>query len=301
MKDSLGSTLSPSVPLFWERTFDFIHLTKPKITSLVLFTTFVGFYTGIDGLFPFLPLFHTLLGTALMAGGAGAFNMYIERQLDVLMKRTALRPLAAGRLQPASGLIFALAISIGGFIYLYIQVNHLTSMLSAIIFAGYLILYTPLKTKTWVSTFLGAAPGALPVVLGWAAANNKISYEAWILFAIVFLWQMPHFYAIGWMHREDYKRAGFLLLPAIDRSGRRISRQTLIFIVLLVLVSTLPYLSGTAGPIYMTGTSVAGIAFLSFGLNFARSMTTVSAQFLFIASAIYLPALLTLLIVDKIS
>ena len=301
MKDYPGSTLSPSVPLFWERTSDFFHLTKPKITSLVLFTTFAGFYTGIDGLFPFLLLFHTLVGTALMAGGAGAFNMYIERQLDVLMKRTALRPLAAGRLQPASVLIFALTISISGFIYLYFQVNHLTSMLSVIIFAGYLILYTPLKTKTWICTFIGAVPGALPVVLGWAAANNNISYEAWILFAIVFLWQIPHFYAIGWMHREDYRRAGFPLLPAIDHSGRRISRQALLFIALLVLVTFLPYLAGTAGTIYVTGASVAGIAFLSFGLHFVRSMTTVSAQFLFIASALYLPLLLTLLIVDKIS
>ena len=301
MKDTPGSILKTPAPLLPARTSDLINLTKPKITSLVLFTTFVGFYTGIDGSIPLLPLFHTLAGTALIAGGAGAFNMYIERQLDVLMKRTSLRPLAAGRLQPGVALVFALAISIGGFVYLYFQVNHLTSMLSAVIFAAYLILYTPLKTRTWICTFVGAVPGALPVVLGWAAANNTISYEAWILFAIVFLWQMPHFYAIGWMHREDYKRAGFSLLPAIDHSGRRISRQALLFIVLLVIAASLPYLVGTAGAVYLIGATVAGITFLAFGLHFVRSLTTGSARLLFLASALYLPLLLTFLILNKIS
>ena len=237
MKEISDSVSSSPTPLLWSRTSDFLTLTKPKITSLILFTTFVGFYTGIDGSIPIRLLCHTLIGTALAAGGAGAFNMYLERQLDVLMKRTALRPLAAGRLQPGSALIFALAISITGFVYLYVLVNHLTSMLSAVIFAGYLFLYTPLKTRTWFSTFLGAVPGALPVILGWTAASNELSSSAWSLFAIVFLWQMPHFYAIGWMHREDYERAGFSLLPAIDCSGRRISRQALLFITLLSVAS----------------------------------------------------------------
>jgi len=301
MKNSPGSLLVTSVPLFWERTSDFIHLTKPKITSLVLFTTFVGFYTAIDGPVPLMRLFHTLAGTALTAGGAGAFNMYIERQLDVLMKRTAIRPLAAGRLQPSSALVFALAISTAGLLYLYTQVNHLTSILSAVIFAGYLILYTPLKTRTWICTFIGAVPGALPVVLGWAAANDTISHEAWVLFAIVFLWQMPHFYAIGWMHREDYKRAGFSLLPAVDLSGRRISRQAMLFIALLVIATVLPYLFGMAGAVYMTGAAAAGLAFLGFGLHFARSMTTASARLLFTVSALYLPVLLIFLISNKVS
>lgn len=296
MKVSTGSLFTP---MFWIRTSDFFHLTKPRIISLVLFTTFAGFYTGIDGPVPLRLLFHTLTGTALIAGGAGAFNMYIERQLDVLMKRTAVRPLAAGRLQPVSALIFALAISIGGFIYLYLLVNHLTSMLSAVIFAGYLILYTPLKTKTWICTFIGAVPGALPAVLGWTAANNAMSWKSWILFAIVFLWQMPHFYAIGWMHREDYKSAGFSLLPAIDSSGRRIGSQALLFIALLVMVASLPFAIGMAGSPYLIGSTAAGIAFLAFGLRFTRSLTTGSARLLFIASAFYLPILLIFLILDK--
>jgi protoheme IX farnesyltransferase len=300
MKDSPGSTLNSSSPIFWVRTSDFIHLTKPKIISLVLFTTFVGFYTGIDGSIPLQLLFHTLAATALIAGGAGAFNMYIERQLDVLMKRTALRPLASGRLQPGAALIFALALSIGGFVYLYVMVNHLASMLSAIIFAGYLTLYTPLKTKTWLCTFLGAIPGALPTVLGWTAANNTMSFEPWILFSIVFLWQMPHFYAIGWLNREDYRRAGFSLLPAIDRSGNRIGRQALLFIALCVMATLLPYPFGNAGRLYAAGAVVAGIAFLAFGWHFARSRTSASARLLFNASALYLPLLLTLLVIDKV-
>ncbi|MBN2244119.1 MAG: protoheme IX farnesyltransferase [Acidobacteria bacterium] len=300
MKESPGIIAGPHAPLFWVRTSDFIHLTKPRIISLVLFTTFVGFYTGIDGPVSLRMLFHTLAGTALVAGGAGAFNMYIERRLDVLMERTARRPLAAGRLQPGAALIFAMAISMGGFLYLYVLVNHLAGMLSAIIFAGYLILYTPLKRKTWLSTFLGAIIGALPAVLGWTAANNRVSCEPWILFAIVFLWQMPHFYAIGWMNREDYRRAGFSLLPAIDRDGRRISRQALLFIALLVTATSLPYLTGNAGELYLAGAAAAGFAFLAFGWHFARSRTQYSARNLFTASALYLPLLLTLLILDKV-
>jgi protoheme IX farnesyltransferase len=301
MKEIPDSVSSPPTPLSWLRISDFFILTKPKITSLILFTTFVGFYTGIDGSIPVRLLCHTLLGTALAAGGAGAFNMYIERQLDVLMKRTELRPLAAGRLEPGPVLIFALAISITGFVYLYVLVNHLTSMLSAVTFAGYLFLYTPLKTRTWFSTFLGAVPGALPVVLGWTAASNQLASSAWSLFAIVFLWQMPHFYAIGWMHREDYERAGFSLLPVIDCSGRRISRQALLFITLLNIASLLPYFSGIAGAFYMVGALILGISFLVFGFYFARSLTRTSAQILFGVSALYLPVLLLLLIIDKTS
>ena len=299
MKEGPASISSPPVPLSWARTSDFLVLTKPKITSLVLFTTFVGFYTGIDGVIPAWHLFHTLIGTALAAGGAGAFNMYIERQLDVFMKRTASRPLAAGRLQPGPALLFALTVSITGFVYLYILVNHLTSLLSAVIFAGYLFLYTPLKTRTWFSTFIGAVPGALPVVLGWAAANNGLSVSAWVLFAIVFLWQMPHFYAIGWMHRKDYERAGFSLLPVVDCSGQRIRRQALIFITLLIPASLLPYFSGIAGTVYLAGAVILGVSFFVFGFHFARSLTHASARILFIFSVLYLPVLLILLIVDK--
>jgi protoheme IX farnesyltransferase len=299
MKESPGSISSRSTPLLWARTSDLFNLTKPRITSLVLFATFVGFYTGINGSIPFLRLFHALAGTALVAGGAAAFNMYAERQMDVLMKRTELRPLASGRLQPGYALVFALAISICGFVYLHVLVNHLTSMISAVVFAGYLFLYTPLKTRTWFCTFIGAVPGALPIVMGWTAANNAISLGAWSLFAIVFLWQMPHFYAIGWMHREDYRRAGFSLLPAIDCSGQRISRQALLFISLLMMAASLPYFMDLAGAAYMIGAVILGLIFLLFGVHFARSLTSESARSLFVVSALYLPALFILLILDK--
>jgi protoheme IX farnesyltransferase len=227
--------------------------------------------------------------------------MYMERRLDVLMKRTALRPLAAGRLHPGPAVFFALVLSISGFAYLYFQVNPLTGLLSAVILAGYLCLYTPLKTRTWSSTLIGAIPGALPAVLGWTAATNQLSLPAWSLFAIVFLWQVPHFYAIGWMHREDYKQAGFSLLPVIDGSGKRIRRQALLFIALLVIAASFPYITGLAGAVYITGSIVLGIAFLAFGIYFAHSLTKASARYLFVASALYLPFLLILLILDKTS
>ncbi|MEJ2108784.1 MAG: heme o synthase [Acidobacteriota bacterium] len=287
------------VSWLWELPYDFLRITKPGLTSLVLFTTFVGFYAGVQGPLPLALLFHTLAGTALVAGGAAAFNMYVERQLDMLMKRTALRPIASGRLQAGHALVFAMVISAGGFVYLYLLVNHLASVLSAIIFAGYLFLYTPLKTRTWWSTFIGAVPGALPAVLGWTAATRSVSFESWSLFIIVFLWQMPHFYAIGWRHREDYEHAGFSLLPAVVGGERRIRWLAPCFILALIPAASLPYITGIAGGIYLIGSSLLGILFFFFGLHFSRSMSNRSAHRLFIVSALYLPALLVLLIVDK--
>jgi len=299
MKNSAGTASGNGYPGLLSRSTDFIHLTKPRITSLVLFTTFAGFYAGAGHSVPFLRLCHTLIGTALVAGGAAAFNMYAERQLDMLMKRTALRPLAAGRLQPGPALVFALAVSVCGFVYLYVLVNHLASMVSAIIFAGYLFLYTPLKTRTWFSTFIGAVPGALPAVLGWTAATESATFGAWSLFIIIFLWQMPHFYAIGWIHRRDYEKAGFSLLPAVDSRGQWIGRLALAFILILVPSTSLPYFAGITGEIYLTAAVFLGLLFVFFGIQFARSLSLNSAQRLFIGSALYLPLLLLLLVLDK--
>ncbi len=283
----------------WAKTFDFVELTKPKLTSLVLFTTLVGFYAAIQGPMPLRLLFHILLGTALMAGGAAAFNMYAERELDALMKRTALRPLATGKLKSNQALFFALVISVGGFVYLYIFVSHLTSLLSAIVFACYLLLYTPLKTKTWLCTLVGAVPGALPIVMGWAGASGGLSTGAWVLFAIVFLWQLPHFYSIGWMYREDYAKAGLPMLSVIDISGQRTGRQTLLSIAALAIVSLVPVYIRLAGRIYLGGAIVLGFLFLAYGIRFARVRDTHAARRLFIVSALYLPALLILLMLDK--
>jgi protoheme IX farnesyltransferase len=283
------------------RASDFVELTKPKLTLLVLFTTFVGFCTAIQGPIPLRLLFHTLLGTALMSGGASAFNMYSEQGTDALMRRTALRPLAAGRIQSGQALLFAFLISIAGLIYLYVWVNHLTSLLSAVIFACYLFLYTPLKTRTWLSTLVGAVPGALPIVMGWTAANGAIQFGAWVLFGIVFCWQIPHFYAIGWMYRDEYAQAGFPVLSVIDMDGRRTSSQTVVFICVLILMSLIPYGNGTGGRVYLAGAVVLGLTFLAFGIHFARSRDRLSARHLFLLSAIYLPALFLLLVFDKLA
>jgi protoheme IX farnesyltransferase len=292
--------VSISAPqLIWDRATDFFSLTKPKLTSLVLFTTFVGFYSGIPTAIPLMQLLQTLIGTALMAGGAGAFNMYLERELDALMKRTALRPLASGRLKSSHALLFALVISAGGFIYLFLFVNHLASLLSAIIFIGYLFLYTPMKTKTWWCTLAGAVPGALPIVMGWAGARGNLSLEAWLLFAIVFLWQLPHFYSIGWMYREEYAHAGLPVLSVVDWSGIRTGRQAVLFIGVLVVFTLMPARMGLAGSWYLAGALIFGAIFLAFGIYFARARNRIAARRLFVVSAFYLPALLILLMLDK--
>ncbi len=281
------------------KTFDFIKLTKPKLTSLVLFTTLIGFYTATRGSLPLGLLLHTLIGTALMAGGTTAFNMYRERDLDALMKRTALRPLAAGRMPSRQALIFALAISSGGFVYLFVFVNLLTSLLSAAIFASYIFLYTPLKLRTWLSIFVGAVPGALPVIMGWTAANGSVSYGAWVLFMIVFFWQIPHFFAIGWLHREDYAGAGLRVMPAMDRDGRKTSRLALFFIAALLALSLIPFFVGLAGRAYLGGAVLLGLIFLGYAFHFERRRTASAARKLFAASAFYLPLLFILLALDK--
>ncbi len=284
--------------LSWAKTSDFLELTKPKLTSLILFTTFVGFCVGIPGPIPMLLLFHTLAGTALVAGGASAFNMYTERELDALMKRTAFRPLAAGRIRSDQAWFFALGISVAGFVYLFVFVNHLTSLLSATVFASYLFLYTPLKTRTWLCTLAGAFPGALPTVMGWVAANGRLGSGAWVLFAMVFLWQIPHFYSIGWMHREDYARAGLPVLSVVDWDGRRTGRQAVMFIAILIVATLLPARMGLAGPTYIAGAIALGSVFLAYGIHFARLRHRLSARRLFVVSALYLPALLVLLVLD---
>jgi len=283
------------------RAEDFFELTKPRITVLVVATTLVAFYLGSPAPLPLSLLFNTLLGTALVAGGASALNMYIERDLDARMHRTARRPLPTGRLQPEEALAFALAIAIVGMAYLYLTVNPLTCLLSAATLLSYLSLYTPLKTRTWLCTMIGAVPGALPVIMGWAAATGGLAAGGWALFAVMFLWQMPHFYAIGWMYREDYARGGFPMLPVLDSSGTRTSRHTVVFTLALTAASTLPYFSGIAGRPYTLGALVLGLVFLYFSIMFATRRERTSARRLFFYSIAYLPLILALLMFDKVS
>jgi heme o synthase len=294
-----GANSALTLQTAWAWTSDCFKLTKPKLLSLVLFTTLAGFYTANRGPIPTLLLLHTLIGTALMAGGTTALNMYRERDLDALMKRTALRPLAAGRLPSGPALIFALMLSAGGLAYLLVGVNHLTGLLAALVFTCYLFLYTPLKTKTWLSTFVGAVPGALPVVMGWTAASGSFSSGAWILFGIVFLWQLPHFYAISWLHREDYVKAGLPVLSVIDRDGQKTSRLAVLFVAVLLVFTLLPFLRDFAGCGYLAGAVILGLLFLSYAIRFSRLRSTRTARMLFIASALYLPALFALLVLDK--
>ncbi|PYV42096.1 MAG: protoheme IX farnesyltransferase [Acidobacteria bacterium] len=283
------------------RAADFLELTKPRITLLVLATTMVGFYLAAPASIPLALLSHTLLGIGLVAGGASALNMWLERRPDSLMRRTAGRPLPSGRLQSGHALSFALVLSGAGLVYLFLWVNHLTSALAVITLLTYLFLYTPLKTRTWLCTLVGAVPGALPPILGWIAATGKISLGGILLFVIVFLWQLPHFYAIGWMYREDYARAGFPMLPVIDTTGRRTGWQASAYIQARILVTLLPTAAGLAGFLYLVGAVLSGICFLVCGVLFARLRDFVSARRLFVVSVFYLPLLMALLVIDKAS
>lgn len=283
----------------WAKTSDFFRLTKPKLLSLVLFTTMAGFFAASGGPVSMLQLAHTLIGTALIAGGATTLNMYREREADARMKRTALRPLAAGRLPAGQALAFALVLSAAGLVYLFAGVHPTTGALAAIVFACYLCLYTPLKTRTWLSTFVGAISGALPVVMGWTAAGGALSCHAWMLFAIVFLWQLPHFYSIGWMHREEYAHAGFAVISVVDRDGRRTGRLAVLFVAVLLGITLLPFIHGLAGRTYLAGAVILGLLFLGCAVRFAVLRSFRTARTLFVASAFYLPVLLLLLVLDK--
>jgi protoheme IX farnesyltransferase len=283
------------------RTADFFELTKPRITFLVVVTTLVGFYAGAGTAVPMALLFHALAGTGLVASGASAFNMYLERHLDARMRRTENRPLPAGRLHSGEAFVFALLLSLAGMLYLVLMVNLLTGLLSALTFLSYLFVYTPLKTRTWFSTLVGAAPGALPTLMGWSAVTGGLSTGGWVLFSILFVWQLPHFYAIGWMHRDDYARAGFSLLPVVDETGERTSRHTIVSIVVLMIVTLLPTWIGLAGWFYFAGAMALGVWFLAKGITFVSKRDFSSARRLFLVSVCYLPLLLILLMLDKTS
>jgi len=279
---------------------DLWSLTKPGITRLVLVTTGVGFYLGASGSLDLVLLFHVLLGTGLLAGGTNALNQYAERRADARMKRTNRRPLPAGRLQASTALVFSSGISAAGAVYLVALVNLLTAALGVASLLIYIFIYTPLKRRTWLCTIVGAVPGAIPPMMGWTAATGRLDALAWVLFGIVFLWQMPHFFAIGWMYRQDYARAGFPMLPVVDEDGKRTSRQIIIYTVTLVAVSLLTTVMGLTGAIYFVGASTLGLAFLVLGFALAARRTGPSARRLFLGSVLYLPVLLVLMVVDKV-
>jgi protoheme IX farnesyltransferase len=278
----------------------FSDLIKARLTTLVLLTTAVGFYIGWHGAMDFVLFFNTLAATGLVAAGASALNQLLEREYDAKMRRTQNRPLPSGRLQPATVAIFGGVSSVAGLIYLALAVNLLTSVLGAVTLVSYLFIYTPLKRMTWTNTLVGAIPGALPPLMGWTAARNELTGEGWALFAILFFWQLPHFFAIAWMYRDEYAKAGFKMLPNVDADGRRTAEQSVSNTLALFAVSLCPFVFKMAGTIYLAGAIILGAGFLFCAIQFSRQLTLSRARQLFLASIIYLPLLLALMVWDKI-
>lgn len=277
----------------------YADLIKARLTALVLLTTLVGFYVGVDGPMNYALMFHALFGTALVASGAAALNQLLEREYDARMRRTAGRPLPSGRLQPVTVMLFGGVCGLAGTVWLAWLVNPLTSVLGAASFVSYLFIYTPLKRITWWNTAVGAIPGALPPLMGWAAARGELAGGGWALFAILALWQMPHFFAIAWIYKEDYARGGFQMLPAVDPDGSRTAHQAVNHTLLLLPASLCPFLFHLAGPVYLAGALVLGAGYLGCAIRFARRLDVPSAKRLFFASIIYLPLLLSVLVLDK--
>jgi len=289
-----------ALPLARASAADWLELTKPRITTLVVFTALVGFVAA-SGASPWTGLLMAaLLGTGLVAGGASALNMVMERGTDALMHRTRSRPIPAGRIRPGEARWFGALLTLSGLILLGTRCGWLAALVAFSTWASYLFLYTPLKRRTHLSTLVGAVPGALPPVIGWAAASGSLEPGAFILFAIVFLWQIPHFLAIAWLYRDDYERAGFPMLPVIDRDGRLTGRQAVLHSVALLVVSLAPVAAGLGGTLYLAGALVLGVALTLAALRLARARNLVAARFLFLASVLYLPALTSLLLLAKL-
>ena len=281
---------------------DYWTLTKPEVNFLIVVTTFAGFYLGWpSGDFPALRCMNTVLGTLLVASGTGTLNQYIERSFDAQMRRTARRPVAAGRLKPKSALWFGIALSIFGTVYLAAAVNLLSSALALGTLLSYLFFYTPLKRKSPLCTLIGAFPGATPPLIGWAAASGGLSLGAWILYAVLFLWQFPHFMSIAWMYREDYARAGYLVLPHDKRTRAGVVNwQSVLPLLALFPVSFWPDLTSTSGTIYCVAATLLCAGFLYYGVRFAFQKSNSSARQLLLASIFYLPLLFGLMILTRV-
>lgn len=285
-------------PFLWKLPV-FFELTKPRVIRSVIFTSAVGFYLASSGRLDLLLLFHTLVGTTLLSGGAAVLNEFLEREADGRMRRTCSRPLPSGRLSEGDALIAGSILIVVGSVYLALLTNLLAAFLGCVTLAVYLLVYTPLKMKTPICTTIGAIPGAIPPLIGWAAAKGSLDSHALLLFAILFAWQFPHFLAISWLYKEDYKRAGFAMLSSIDPDGRRTGRRILIFTVILFGLSVVPVTSGLTGTVYLVGALVLGSVFLWFGFEAALFRTTTAARHVLMASVVYLPLLLFLMVIDK--
>jgi protoheme IX farnesyltransferase len=281
------------------RAADFVTLAKPRLNLLVVMSTLAGYVMADGDMSNVLLVLAMVGGTGLVAGGASAFNQVIERRTDAMMRRTRLRPMADGRLPASEALLYAAALSIAGMGILAATVNVLSALVALATLVSYAAIYTPLKLRTSFATVIGAIPGALPPVIGWAAAANNLSQGAWILFGILFLWQLPHFLAIAWMYREDYARAGFPMLPVIEPDGRSTARQSVLYTAALLPLSLAPTLIGMTTPAYFVAAFVLTLGFLVLTLRFARSRTAGDARRVFFASIAYLPILWILMIAGR--
>jgi len=278
---------------------DLVTITKPRVVLMVLFTTLVGYDVGLRGSPDYVLMIHLLIGTLLAAGGTMALNQYWERAVDARMERTRARPLPDGRLQPLEALLFGAGLTMLGVAYLAALVGARSALVTAATAIMYLFVYTPLKLRTALCTLVGAVPGALPPVTGWVAARDDATLGAWVLFAILFLWQLPHTLAIARLYREDYARAGVRVLPVVDPDGATTERQIVLASVGLLTVSLLPTVMGWTGAVYLTGALMLGLAFVAVGVGQARHPSVLSARRVLFASLLYLPLLLCLLAIDK--
>ncbi len=299
MSSSPAALAQPSRS-FATRAWAYLALTKPDVTFLILITTAAGYYMAVRGPVDFLHMAQAVIGTALIGAGTSALNHYAERVADAKMRRTANRPLPLGVVQPREAMLFGAALAAAGAVYLALTSGWLASALGVTTCLTYLGAYTPLKSRTPWSTFVGAFPGAVPPLIGWAAARGSLSVDAWILFAILFVWQFPHFYAIAWMYREDYARAGIKMLPVVDASGDRTFRQIMAYSAALVPLSMLPAANGMASINYFYGAMLLSVLMALTGLWAARSRTNQSAKWLMHATVVYLPLLLGLLVAGKL-
>ena len=285
----------PQAPVLRE----YFQLTKPRITLLIVISTAVGYCFGAAHAFSLVTLFHALLGTAFMAAGSATLNQWYERDTDSKMKRTRKRPIPAGTIEARHALYFGVAVSVLGAIELWSFTNSLAAALGVITTVGYLFIYTPLKRIGPICTTFGAIPGAMPPLIGFAAASGHLSIEAWILFGILFLWQFPHFHAIAWMYRADYERAGIKMLAVVQPDGKAMSRQILVTLVLLIPVTLAPTFVHMAGKVYFAAALLLGMAFLYFGVQICMEQTHLRARRLLLASVIYIPLLFAFLVFDN--
>jgi protoheme IX farnesyltransferase len=279
---------------------DLLALTKPRVVLMVLLTAVVGYYVGLAGPADWWRLVHLVIGTMLAAGGTLALNQYVERDVDARMERTRLRPLPEGRLAPLEALLFGVAITVSGVLYLAAFVNLTSAAVTAATALLYVLAYTPLKRRTSLCTLVGAVPGALPPVAGWAAASDDLGLGAWVLFGILFLWQLPHTLAIARLYRDDYARGGILVLPVVDPDGGSTERHIVNGSLSLLAVSLLPTLIGLSGAVYFTGALVCGLGLVWLGIQHARRPSSLAARRVLFASLLYLPVVLALLAFDKV-